>query len=271
MAKTEQLIELYTAAPLTFADVVTQKISSKAPIKEYTTTNKASGLIFPLSGSADFIIEGTAYELEKGYLLHVGPNLQIQSMVAKESTFEYAVIHFTMPIDVELKFPLFYDHFLLQVGDNMKLGSMLQQLIQNYLIPGGVAFLRSKAMFLNILEEIILSYRKNDFETKLENMDMIIDFIQQHYQREITVNDIANHFDIERRKFTYLFEKKIGVSPTIYLTELRIGQSKFLLRTSDLSISEIAESVGYNDYFYFSRVFKKVTGLSPTDFRKFMK
>lgn len=102
-------------------------------------------------------------------------------------------------------------------------------------------------------------------------MDLIIDYIQQHYQREITINDIANHFDIERRKFTYLFENKMGVSPTIYLTELRIGQSKFLLRTSDLSISDVAESVGYNDNFYISRVFKKVMGISPTDFRKFMK
>lgn len=49
----------------------------------------------------------------------------------------------------------------------------------------------------------------------------------------------------------------MGVSPNVYLTVLRIQKSKVLLRTSHLSVKDIAEKVGYTDYFYFSRVFKK--------------
>ncbi|MEG0381419.1 MAG: helix-turn-helix transcriptional regulator, partial [Kurthia sp.] len=59
-----------------------------------------------------------------------------------------------------------------------------------------------------------------------------------------------------------------GLSPNTYITEYRVSKSKSLLERAELSIAEIAETVGYEDCFYYSRVFKKQTGMSPSAYRK---
>ncbi|WP_196426702.1 helix-turn-helix domain-containing protein [Lysinibacillus cavernae] len=268
---TQEIIEFYTTAPLTFIDVITEKISSETVVMNYTTMTNAAGLLFPINGVADVVIAGTNYRLEKGHVIHVGPNLPIQRTITSDTKFEYAVIHFQLSDGENSKFPLYNHHFALQVGEQIKLMNMLQQLIQNYLMRSHLSFLQSKALFLNILEEIILLIKMMDYQYKKENIALIMEYIQENFTKNMTVIDIANHFNMERRKLTYLFEKRMGVSPNVYLTDLRVQKSKMLLSTSHLSVKEIAESVGYTDYFYFSRVFKKVTSLSPSEFRKHMK
>ncbi|QQP12827.1 helix-turn-helix transcriptional regulator [Lysinibacillus agricola] len=266
----QDVIDLYTMAPLTFVDVITEKITSETLLTSYNTMRDAGGLIFPVTGTAKILIDGTYYVLDKGKIIHVGPNLNIQRIVANNTKFNYAVIHFKLPDESIAEYPLYNSHFAIEVEDNMKLMNMLQQLIQNYLIRSNLSFLQSKALFLNILEEIILLVKMMDYQYKKKNISVIMEYMQENFAKNITVLDIASQFNIERRKLTYIFEKRIGVSPTAYLTDLRIQKSKLLLRTSGLSIKEIAERVGYMDYFYFSRVFKKETGLSPTHFRKHM-
>ena len=63
-------------------------------------------------------------------------------------------------------------------------------------------------------------------------------------------------------------KKETGQNFMDYLTELRINESKALLCRNDLSVQDVAEAVGYRDLKYFSRLFKKITGVSPSDYRK---
>lgn len=266
-----QIIDFYTLAPITFVDVITNKFLAKKSEKKLKTTSNVCGLIFPLIGTANFTIGGETYELEKGHIIHAGPNLDLQVNVTNNMVFEYAVIHFTLPKEEMTNFPLYNSHFTIKVGDNIKLDGMLNQLIQNFVIPGGLSFLQSKVIFLSILEEMLLSNKRLMRKAEKENISAIIDYIQQNYNKQLTAIDVANYFNIERRKLTYLFEKQMGMTPNEYLTNLRIQKSGLLLRTSNLSIAEIAERVGYSDYFYFSRMFKKMTSFSPSDFRKHMK
>ena len=89
-------------------------------------------------------------------------------------------------------------------------------------------------------------------------------------RRYLSVSKIAEEFGVERRRFAYLFEQHTGMNPSNYLTEYRIRRSKELLKYDDSPVAEIAECVGYVDCFYFSRVFKKCTGMSPTAYRRLM-
>ncbi|GGE68622.1 helix-turn-helix domain-containing protein [Priestia taiwanensis] len=266
-----QLIDFYTMAPITFVDVITNKFLAKKSEKPLKTTKNVCGLIFPLLGTATFVIDGETYKAKPGHIIHAGPDLDLQVEVTSETAFEYAVIHFTLAEEAVTNFPLYTSHFVIKVGDNIKLAGMLNQLIQHFVIPGGFSFLQSKMLFLTIIEELLLSSKKLIYKEESENIAIIIRYMQQSYHTQLTAIDIANHFGIERRKLTYLFEKQMGMTPNEYLTDLRIQKAGVLLRTSDLTMAEIAERVGYTDYFYFSRVFKKVTSLSPSDFRKHMK
>ncbi|WP_301110177.1 AraC family transcriptional regulator [Sporosarcina sp.] len=270
MIDTEQLIELYGTAPLNFLDIVTQKMAERDSIRSFTSNAGAGGLLFAIDGSAELTIDDEVYMIERGTVLHVGPNLALQSQITSDRPFEYAVIHFRLANNASSQFPLFYKHFFIKAYESMKLIKKVQQLQQNFLIPGGLAYLQSKGLFLKILEEIIITHEKSGKDST-EDLDDIIDYMHQFYDEGISVLDIAQHFKTDRRKLSTLFINQIGVSPTVYITDLRIQRAKLLLRTSDLAITEVAENVGYRDHFYFSRVFKKETGFSPTGYRKYMK
>ncbi|MEG0258636.1 MAG: AraC family transcriptional regulator [Lysinibacillus sp.] len=266
-----EVYHFYTLAPISLVDVVTNKFLKRNELKTYHTTSKVCALIFPLSGKAKFTINDTTHFLEQGQILHSGPNLPLTVEVISEEPFEYAVIHIRLSLAESEQFPLFFKHTLFHVGEALKLTGMVQQLVLNFSAPGGLSFLQSKILFLQIIEEMLISSKKMLYQMKIDNMSSIVDYIQTHFTEPISIIDVAHYFQLDRRNLTYLFEKDMGVSPNHYLTALRMQKAKFLLRTSPLPIAQIAEKVGYLDNFYFSRIFKKQHGFSPSDFRKHMK
>jgi AraC-like DNA-binding protein len=68
-------------------------------------------------------------------------------------------------------------------------------------------------------------------------------------------------------RFIHKFKDLTGMTPIEYLTQIRINEAKFLLSNSPLNVAEISSIVGYDDPLYFSRVFKKVTGISPKNYK----
>lgn len=94
------------------------------------------------------------------------------------------------------------------------------------------------------------------------------EFIDNNYDKDITRDDIANYVFLNPDYLTRIFKKSTGLSICEYLTELRIKNSKKLLVSSDLSITEIATKIGYNNINYFSKIFKKSTDITPIEYRK---
>ncbi len=93
-----------------------------------------------------------------------------------------------------------------------------------------------------------------------------MDYIHCHYSYPLLVEDIAAHIGISRSHLYRAFCTVTGKRPKIYLTEYRIQQACALLGRKDLSIAAIAQSVGYEDGLYFSKVFHKVKGVTPTEY-----
>lgn len=93
-------------------------------------------------------------------------------------------------------------------------------------------------------------------------------FIETNYSRELSLNEIAKHVNLSNGYFSGLFKKELGISFVEYLNGLRIEKAKELLVNTYLKAYEIAEMVGFGDETYFSRVFKKNTGMSVQEYRK---
>ena len=91
-----------------------------------------------------------------------------------------------------------------------------------------------------------------------------IKYIQFNYSHDIHIDDIAKAVGVSRSHLYRLFMTSIEQSPIDYLTNYRLEEACKLLKSSQLSIAEIAMSVGFFDKFYFSRVFKKVKGVPPS-------
>lgn len=93
-----------------------------------------------------------------------------------------------------------------------------------------------------------------------------IKYIQFNYSHNVSVDDIARAVGVSRSHLYRVFIAAVGKSPIDYLTDYRIGEACALLKNTNLSIAEIAVSVGFFDQFYFSRVFKKVKGMPPSHY-----
>lgn len=96
----------------------------------------------------------------------------------------------------------------------------------------------------------------------------IVDYIEQHYQEDISLQHIAEQFYLSREYISRRFKQEMKENISDYITRLRIEKAKLLLHNPQLKINEIAELVGYRDEKYFSKVFKKIVGRSPNQYRK---
>lgn len=101
-----------------------------------------------------------------------------------------------------------------------------------------------------------------------ESIRKVCDYIEENYNKQIQLDDIAEHCGYSRYHLSHLFSDAAGFTVFSYLLEVRMKKAKELLRGSNLSIKEISGVIGFSDQNYFSNVFKKQTGLSPMDFRK---
>ena len=97
----------------------------------------------------------------------------------------------------------------------------------------------------------------------------VVDFIDSHYMdEEISLNTVANVANVSSNHFSALFSQNMGQTFIEYLTTLRMNKAKELLRCTGMRSSEIAGEIGYKDAHYFSYLFKKTQGMTPSDYRK---
>ena len=96
-----------------------------------------------------------------------------------------------------------------------------------------------------------------------------VDFIDSHYMdEEISLNRVAHAANVSANHFSALFSQNMGQTFIEYLTSLRMDKAKELLRCTSKRSSEIAGEVGYKDAHYFSYLFKKTQGMTPSEYRK---
>lgn len=134
--------------------------------------------------------------------------------------------------------------------------------------------------FKNI--ECLCEFWENGILTLIENEDSfnassekgnkdfsnLLLYIQDHYTEQLYLRDIAKLYYIHPNYCCNLFKKYTGTTFSNYINKIRIENSKKLLENTDLSVEDISCKVGYSDYYYFNKLFKKYEGITPFKFRK---
>lgn len=103
-------------------------------------------------------------------------------------------------------------------------------------------------------------------ESKIKRLQHTLHYMEQHYDEELTVEQLANMAGMVRWQFSQQFKALTGQKPTDYLTHLRIKHAKKLLSHSTEPLSTISRQVGFRDEYYFSRCFHKLTGNTPREY-----
>lgn len=124
----------------------------------------------------------------------------------------------------------------------------------------------------NLLERVLLFC---DLENPLSENSMdqrikkAMEYMNRHISEKIALSEIAIHCGMSVSRFVHLFTETTGISPIKYLEKARVEKAQGLLIGSNMKLAEIAERTGYINEYYFSKVFKKLTGTPPGKFRKY--
>jgi len=107
-----------------------------------------------------------------------------------------------------------------------------------------------------------------EIENHTNNMSEAVEYLKKNLTRKITLGETAKYFSMSPEHFSRSFKKENGVGFNKYVNLLRLQKAEELLRTTDKSVSEIAENCGFEDSNYFSLKFKELYGISPRSLRR---
>jgi YesN/AraC family two-component response regulator len=144
----------------------------------------------------------------------------------------------------------------------------VEKMVLNYEIL--VSF-HSLKEFRGYLYSLILESIQTEggFDIKSKSkIKLAIKYIQDNYNQDIAINDMADKFNMSPNYFSAVFKRETGQTTVNFIKDLRLKKACEYLTHSDKSVVEISKEVGYEDSQYFFKVFKKATGLTPLQYRK---
>lgn len=151
--------------------------------------------------------------------------------------------------------------------EQSKAGSEL--LLKSLVLKLFVLLLRDAAMLPLTESSLLLTEEEKE---KISLVDEVVLFLENHYMEDITVNQIAQHFYTSPASLSRIFKDHTGETLINYLIQLRLSKAKEIIEEDiAISIRQISKLVGYEDAYYFSKLFKKYYGKPPTLFQKEMK
>ena len=213
-------------------------------------------------GSALLKSEGKIINLKKGDLFFTFPNQNFT--IEKPKDFTYLYISFNGEGATKLlnSLDINKDNFIF-TGYEHLLRFWMDSIVR---VNNTNAFLIAESVLTNTL-----SYLSNkSIETQSNNkFDFVISYINHNYtSKDMSIKKIAGIFFYSEKYLSSLFVKKTGTRFSEYLNTLRIEYAKKLITSGQTNISEVYSKCGYSDYFYFSKVFKKIVGKTPTQYTK---
>ena len=155
-------------------------------------------------------------------------------------------------------------HFSNSLGLKRQFNTVLERLESGYSDHTLLEMARFMVTLASLLHVDAGSSHQLAQKEKIERaMDKMRETLTQSYDLEYYARDAG--FSVSQ--FSFLFKRHYGTSPMAYLTELKMQRAREILDTTEMSVKEVAVSLGYEDPLYFSRLFKKISGLAPTTYR----
>ncbi len=235
-------------------------------------------ITYVVSGSADVYCGGECVTLSRGDIHFIKNGCSHKILVPSGNDFRYVCIGIKInfdyePISVFAKADI-PDFFVTTDQINMKplfdlllrectLNDESSATIMNYYIT--VILINMARLFFSKEENFEKSYKRNNSQNTCYN---ILKFIDKEYPKIKTLTDIAKELSYSEYYISHLFKEKLGVTVKEYLLDKKIAHAIEILKTSNLSVEQIAEYLNFTTTHTFRQAFKKITGMTPTDFRR---
>lgn len=264
-----KLAEGFNLSHIELSGVYKVEVPKGSVAKGHHTMAQNCGIVIPISGRAHYNIDKTNYELERGNILFAGSSMPLDKTVLGDKPWIYFLVHYKVTNCEVSPVNFMAQHFELKICEKntMRLLSRLQELSQVASEMTGMSRLKMGNLLRQLIQEILEYSMCYSWDSEADKVNQTESYIKSHYSEELTMSQLADRIGWDQKKLNYAFTKQVGISPKKYLIQYRIDRAKSLLANENFQIGDVALQVGYEDPFLFSRMFKKYTTLSPSQFR----
>lgn len=244
-----------------------EKCKNTKPVCKHTF--EMDNIHFIIDGNGEF----NGVQLNAGHGFYIKSGQEVEYTVDTQNPWSYYWIDFT---GIEA------DNILTNIGFTENYGTFSFDNIENvksifeekfyYDYESNNLNYTLSSLFYQLVS--IISGKNNKYADKKslsvseEHYKNALIYLKNNFTKKISVDEIAKSENIDRRYMSRLFKTYAGRSPQEMLIKMRIEASKSMLTQTTYSVGKIASSIGYDDVLQFSRIFKKHTGMSPSEFRK---
>ena len=226
-------------------------------------------LIYLVSGKIDFLEGDSKVELSRGDLIIYPPKTPYRySCIASSENVRFYWVHFTGGEVEEVlnKYKLSLFPHVHKISISNHIDTRFKALFDGFALNDSFRDSDLSALLDRLLIEIgrVLSTKG----TGVGRLHKSVRYLNEHFNESIKTTELAKMENMCMTTFNLHFKKYVGTTPTKYIITLRMQLAVDLLLNSDLSIQEISSRCGYNDYNFFTKVFKGELGITPTLYRK---
>lgn len=229
-------------------------------------------LLHILSGSGSFFCNSNRFEAREGETIIVNSN-ELHSMQSDKSV-EYicAIINPSIFNDTECK------NIILEskIAEDELITAAFGRILEKATHAGSCSDMIIKGEIYLLMAYLIENYTamqlsEFEYETRIGRMkkiNMLLDYIHENYNQPISTSNLAKMYYVTESHLCRIFKQSVGMTILEYINCFRIGKAAILLKNTDESISDIAQSVGYDNLNYFDRLFKRYKHMPPKEYRE---
>lgn len=268
-----RLAEQLNKYALSFKNAAWRKYTSKHDCihKEHIVTCYSLHIV--TGGRGSYVLDNIRHEVKAGKLFAFVPGIRFEGFSDPRHPLKMYSIRYSVSLvggSVEDEpaepFPLAGKYNLLR---EQHIHDLAERICGYFDKIDEIGMLYQKSLFHHTLYAIVEDLHLQETQSSTAMLiEETFEYLKRHYKENVSVDQLAGMIGLSTSHFSKLFKEKIGYSPKDYLIRLRINRAKQFLEFSDCHLKDVAQKVGYPDEFYFSRIFKKIVGVSPSQFAK---
>lgn len=230
-------------------------------------------IVIVFKGSFTYVINNEIMTVEENDILLLPPNTVRQKLPYTQIA-DFAIFNFHITKDKEFFTPMLLKNSVTPLIKNL-VNSIPYNFYNDastpydfYKLPNinnnPIELSKIKGLLHNILNCILIElFDSLNYSTKKPYIVSILNYINDNITSPITLTDICKTVPLSKEYVTRIFKKEMGITVTEYINQQKLTLAKNMLASEELSLQNICDSVGYQNYHYFSRLFKKHFGISP--------
>lgn len=238
----------------------------------------ASMFLYMANGRGLLQLDGEPHALDNNYIGHAGKGATLEIDRVTEPIDYYMVFYkavLALPCRQEL-LELYRSRNPFQTAYGfapihaLRLYKQMEQMERQWHLDDPMEKFHVRAMFHEWVYEVLSQLRlaENEPAFQTDPVSRAIRYMEAHYTEAFELRDLAELLSCSPRQLQRLFKEQLEMGPMEYLIQVRLEQAERLLVNTRATVKEIAEAVGYADFYYFSKAFKKQYGVSPMHYRR---